>query len=225
MNNYEIETEEYLNHNIRLFQLNLFGATELEHVQVYCGFTQPYGLIVDLGCGIGEMGALIAQVIPTTHTINVTNCKVQCEYMANLNRTFVLADYHNTELPDAIADTVMFNESFGYGDMSNLLKEVSRLLKTNGQLIIKDVTPLDPTIEDPIIPGWDYKVNQTSKLIKTAEENNLHLSLLVHPQVYKTRLDVLSSGKFEEWHSSKTSNIQITDYPASICKFIKIKSK
>lgn len=223
MNNYEIETEEYLSHGIKLFQHNLFGETELEHVHVYCGICAPNGLILDLGCGIGEMGHLISQLIPNTHTINVTNSVVQCEYMTKIQRTNVLVDYHNTNLPSAIADTVMFNESFGYGDIESLLKEASRLLKNKGQLIIKDFSHSKPFLHDSYFKSWEYTVHETSKFITIAEQNSLRLEFIVRPTIKATLNNFFLKSKIGEWHNwQEEKDFILENYIPMLCKFIKI---
>jgi len=223
MNNYDIETQEYLNYGIKLFQYNLFGETELEHAHVYNGICAPNGLILDLGCGIGEMGYLISQLVPNTHTINVTNSIVQCEYMTKMRRTNVLADYHKTELPSSIADTVMFNESFGYGDIEILLKETSRLLKHKGQLILKDFSHAKPYLHNGYFKSWEYTVHQTSKLITVAEQNSLRLEFIVCPTVQVTRSDFFLNSKLGEWHSwEEEKDFIISNYTPMLCKFIKV---
>jgi SAM-dependent methyltransferase len=218
MNNYEIETEEYLEHGVRLFQCGLFGQDELSHVAEYCKLTDPKGLIIDMGCGIGEMGALIKIVRPNTYTIGVTNCEYQLKHMQEAGRDAVLSDYMDTPFKDAVADFVMFNESFGYGDANNSVKEASRLLKPGGTLAIKDYRHGANLTEVEYEPTWDYRFYPPHMLIKIAAENGLALDFYTHPECdYDKCYEFLSKSKLKEWHDADYRQAKTI-----LCRFIKL---
>lgn len=218
MNNYEIETEEYLKHGIRLFQSGLFGRDETSHAAEYCRLTDPKGFIIDMGCGIGEMGALIKYIRPTTNTINVTNCTYQANYMAQLGRKVVLSDFSNTPLDSGVADFVMFNESFGYGDVNSLIKEAGRLLKTNGKLVIKDFRHINNLTTVVYEPTWEYSIYPPQEVINVAAENNLALEFYIHPNFYDDKfIEFLNKSKMAEWH-----NINFRETEIVLYRFVKL---
>lgn len=218
MNDYEVETQEYLKHGVKLFQCGLFGSSEVAHVVEYCRLTNPVGLIVDMGCGIGEMGALIKQIRPSTRTIGVTNCEFQIKYMQSLGREAILSDYSTTPLKDGIADFVMFNESFGYGDVHVLLKEASRLLKPNGVLAIKDYRHGKNILVPEYETTWEYMFYPPQVLIEVAAQNGMELDYYIHPECDNTKCyEFLAKSKLKEWH-----NAEYRDAKTILCRFVKL---
>lgn len=203
MNNYEIETDEYIAYGLNIFQSELFAESERDHAIIYKHYTSVKGLVVDMGCGIGEMGALLELGDDSVSVINVTNSNRQVELMQKLGRNCVLSDFHNTEIKSGIADTVMFNESFGYGDCDRLASESARLLKTGGSLLIKDFSPvkeLDATID---MDSWDYVVHPVSKIINSCEIAGLKMIWAFHPSTFRDRAEnFFKTSKMNQWHDS-----------------------
>jgi SAM-dependent methyltransferase len=218
MNNYEIETEEYLKHGVRLFQCGLFGGSDIAHVVEYCRLANPTGLIIDMGCGIGEMGALIKQIRPLTHTVGVTNCEFQTKYMQELGRDVVLSDYSSTSFKDGVADFVMFNESFGYGDVNELVREASRLLKPGGALAIKDYRHGKNVLTSEYEPTWEYNLHPPQVLIRVAAENGMELDYYMHPDCDNSKCyDFLAKSKLKEWHDA-----DYREAKTILCRFVKL---
>lgn len=201
MNNYDIETSEYLSHGIKLFVCQMMGDDERSHISEYVKIFQPYGTIVDMGCGIGETGELIKEFVPDSNTINITNSAFQINYMARQGRNFVYSDYHNTGLDDGIADCVMFNESFGYGNPEKLMKEASRILKENGYVLFKDFALKEKINETLEIYQWDYVVSPLSKIISSAESAGLKLVFAFNNNYSFERCEkFFHESKMQEWH-------------------------
>lgn len=218
MNNYDMETAEYLSHGIRLFVAHMIGDDERSHIAEYVQIFQPHGTIVDMGCGIGETGALIKEFVPDSQTINVTNSAFQANYMMTNGRYFIQADYHDTGLENGIADCVMFNESFGYGDPEKLMAESSRILKDGGFLLMKEFTPIKNIGSVMEHVGWDHFVYPLSRIISAAEKANLKLVWAFNKNASVERfLNFFFNSKMKEWH-------QNIDFPCNcIClKFVKM---
>jgi ubiquinone/menaquinone biosynthesis C-methylase UbiE len=221
MNNYDVETAEYLSHGIKLFVSQMFGPDEPSHMEAYVKLFQPHGTIIDMGSGIGETGAWIKHFNPSSRTISVTNSKVQASYMRDLGREHVLADFHETGIPDEIADCVMFNESFGYGNPEKLMQEASRILKVNGFLIVKDFTPIENIDKSFEFTGWDFDVHPSSRIISSAEKANLKLVWAFNKDASSDRyVNFFNSSKMKDWHKN-------ISFPGiSTCfKFTKISSQ
>lgn len=222
MNNYDIETEEYLAHGVNLFIKPMLGENEISHMVEYVKIFRPEGLVVDMGCGVGKTGEYIKSMVPNADVINVTNSKYQFDYMVNRGINAVLADYHETGISDFSADFVMFNQSFGYGDPLRLMAEAARILKDGGSLAIYDFAP-NENISSPLnFDGWEYWVYPVSHVINSAEKNNLKVVLAFNSKQYgDAGLAFLeSSKKMREWHKKIV-------FPANaICmKFVKIPQK
>jgi len=219
MNNYDLETNEYLAHGIKLFVSQMFGPDEPSHMEAYVNLFQPYGTIVDMGCGIGETGAWIKKFDPLSRTINVTNSEFQAEYMRDLGREYVLSDFHETGIPDEFADCVMFNESFGYGNPEALMQEASRILKVNGFVFIMDFTPTKNIGESLELTGWDFSLYPSSRIISSAEKANLKLVWAFNKDASNERcIKFFNESRMKEWHK------QVLFPTVSTCfKFIKLE--
>lgn len=196
----------------------MMGDDERSHVAEYVNIFQPYGTIVDMGCGIGETGELIKEFVPDSKTINVTNSSFQAKYMAKNGRQFVHADYHDTGIDDESADCVMFNESFGYGNPELLMQESSRILKNGGFLLMKEFTPIENIDSVMEHSGWDHFVYPLSRIISAAEKANLKLVWAFNKNASVERfLNFFLNSRMKDWHKN-------IDFPCNcVClKFVKM---
>ena len=103
--------------------------------------------VIDYGCGparyianasksVGETGKVIAVDI---HPLAVKDAKRKAEELGLKNVEVVLAKGYDTPLQSGIADVVYALDMFHMIDSTNLfLKELSRLAKDDGLIIIED---------------------------------------------------------------------------------------
>jgi len=204
VNNYEVETDEYLAHGLKLFLCARLGETEKEHSERYhqlVGFKKG-STVVDMGCGIGEMGRLLQKCDETLNVLNVTNSPRQCEIATQLGSHCVVADFHVTGLPSGIAQYVMFNESFGYGNPKQLLQEAARLLNAGGWVVLRDFSPRTP-LEQVHAASWDYKGYPMHEVIAAAAQAKLALLWVKRPRFSYAHFKQFfqSSAKMQKWHS------------------------
>lgn len=136
---YSTQTEAMQRAGLRVFQGAMFDDDEAAHCQtLYRYFGLPQGaFLIDMGCGIGEVCRHFMAIDPTLQCAGVSNEPTQISQIPD-SIEGVLSDFESTPLADGCADAVMFNESFGYGDVRALLHEAERLLKPGGLLCIKD---------------------------------------------------------------------------------------
>lgn len=207
MNNYDFETPEYLKYNLKLFQCWLLSNTEEEHVKIFCGLIQPYGTVIDMGSGVGNMGKMMQEYCSGIEkVINITNSDVQIAHMNNNNLNCIYTDYEYVPLEDETADLIMFNESFGYGNPENLIKESARLLKQNGSLVIKDGSTIVNLNKSSYSDGWGYYIHPTSMVTRLAEENGLKLLALFHPKIFSERwINFMKQSSMKYWHGEEPS--------------------
>jgi SAM-dependent methyltransferase len=211
MNDYEIETAEYLEHGLNLFQCALFGSSEDEHIQRYNEYFKPRGFVIDMGAGIGTMCAGLKAVTPEiTRTLNITSSPTQVAIMRELGRECLLSDYHHIdELSDEVADYVMFNEAFGYGDPTALMQESARLLAPGGRLVVKDFAANRFFTEDILLGGWEYRVYTTQKIITAAANAGLRCDFFVRPIVYMQHWwDFMYKSRMPKWHGQESFDVE-----------------
>ncbi|MFN5348819.1 MAG: class I SAM-dependent methyltransferase [Polaromonas sp.] len=168
---YTVQTEAMQRAGLRVFQGAMFDDDESVHCKtMYEQFGIPTGaLLVDMGCGIGEVSRHFCTLDPTLKCVGVSNEKVQISQLPEMIHG-VLSDFENTPLADDCADAVMFNESFGYGDARALLHEASRLLKPGGLLCIKDFSfdRYTPIVSERL-RAWGYTVHDPDALAAYAQ--------------------------------------------------------
>lgn len=138
-------TEIVLNSGVRIFNGALFGADEREHVDVLLAALNPRegALVLDAGCGVGEMARLMHERRPDLQFLLVNTSKVQLEHCPQeMDR--LLADFHDLPVPDAVADVVIFSFAICQsGDWPRALAEAYRVLKPGGVLFINDMARLE----------------------------------------------------------------------------------
>lgn len=108
---------------------------------------KPRQLILDAGCGTGDIAFEIALRFPDVRIvgINVVLDQLTTTQAFKLkqrveNTSFILQDYSKTAFPDSIFDRVIFCESLAHAfDKKAVLQETKRLLKPEGMVIIADV--------------------------------------------------------------------------------------
>lgn len=122
-----------------VMQIFQFADTDEAHVKKLLALLDPVpnALVLDVGCGVGEVARLMLQDRPDLSFTLVNNNK----YQLSLCRGFeqVNADMHNIPFQDGSFDIVMVNYAIGYADLRPVLDEFRRLLKANGVLFIVDV--------------------------------------------------------------------------------------
>lgn len=167
--NYEAATHAFLDAGMTVFQGAMLAASEADHCRRLYDLFQPTGTVVDLGCGIGGVLAAFAAINPDLELIGVTNSPEQ-QRRGLPGIRIELADMAATGLPDACADLVMFNESFGYAPARQLLDEAARLLRPGGRLAIKDFAF---EAHNPVIGQcerrWGYTVHEPEALALYAQ--------------------------------------------------------
>lgn len=178
--------DHFMANGANLFNATRLAPTEAEHCKIYYDFVNPNpnALIVDLGCGVGEVGAWFQKFDPSLHVLNVVNNDALIERMVSLKRDCINRSMDDTDLPDGIADNVMFNESIGHVPLMAAFKEAARLLKDGGVLTIKDFSITDPMTAELYLHNWDYTISQPAAFAAAAAQSGFSMQALIHPPMF-----------------------------------------
>lgn len=178
--------DHFMANGANLFNATRLAPTEMEHCRIYYDFVQPKpgAIIVDLGCGVGEVGAWFQWFDPSLHVMNVVNDASLIARMTELKRDCINRSMDDTGLPEGMADNVMFNESIGYVPLEAAFKEAARLLKPGGTLTIKDFSITDPQVQKFHLDNWDYTISQPTEFITKAMAAGFSVQALIHPPIF-----------------------------------------
>ncbi len=105
---------------------------------------EPFTYLLDCGCGTAPMISLLHEKYPEKHYtgIDLTPKMIEIAKAKKLpGVSFVLGDCENLPFSDRSFDAVICCESFHhYPDPQAFFNSVSRVLRPNGRLILRDMT-------------------------------------------------------------------------------------
>lgn len=121
----------------------------------------------DFGCGIGKPTLDIAKKF---NRVNFTLINSNLNHLKYIKKTYKLKnfkllkkDYHNTGLKTNSADIIMFSESYSHSyNRVKLLKELKRILKPRGKVLIIDWFAQDTYSKNQ----WDAFVESMSMYLE-----------------------------------------------------------
>jgi SAM-dependent methyltransferase len=104
--------------------------------------------ILDAGCGIGTTLKYLAEKHPDAffNGLNISNRQIQRCHAGNgipKNSELSVASYDDMPYEAGTFDLILFDQSIGYRPLVNTYKEVARVLKTGGKVIVSDMCQID----------------------------------------------------------------------------------
>lgn len=136
---------------VRVFNGALFGDTEAEHIDVLLAILDPSegAMVIDAGCGIGEMARLMAERRPDLQFLLVNTSAAQLA-MCPPEFDQLQADFDDLAgVPDHCADAVIFSFAICHSAFwLTTLAEARRVLKPGGTVLINDMARLAGSNEE-----------------------------------------------------------------------------
>jgi ubiquinone/menaquinone biosynthesis C-methylase UbiE len=165
---------------INVFQIHRMNENEEQHViQLLKLFNPLYdSIVVDAGCGVGGVSALMSKYRPDLNFILLNNSRIQLDLCPDRFHK-INASFDDIPLNSASVDAVMFNYSLGHGLLDVVIPEASRILRKNGILFIYDIASLGNTGPQVVL---EYNAYHPENVILAAEEANLQKDMVFVPK-------------------------------------------
>lgn len=135
----------------RVFQTHKYAGDDAAHVGILLRrFDLPHGaLVLDAGCGIGEVSRLMAEQRPDLSFVMMNLSQHQLAHCPTGPQFFAaLDDCHACKLPDGFVDAAMYSSALCQMDIPVALAEARRVLKPGGVLLINDMVRTHGTPEE-----------------------------------------------------------------------------
>lgn len=126
----------------RVLQTHFYANDDRGQVAYLLEQMQPPqgALVLDAGCGIGEVSRLMADMRPDLAFVLVNVSPYQLSLCPKGEQFLhVLGDCHDMDVNDGAVDAVMFSSALCQMDEQVALAEAARVLKDGGVLLINDM--------------------------------------------------------------------------------------
>ncbi len=125
----------------RIFQTHRYSADDREHVAKLLEVMapRPDAVVLDAGCGIGEVARIMAQMRPdlafflaNISALQLSLCPDGAEFLS------LHCDFHELPLPDGCVAAVMFSSALPQMDEKVALAQAFRVLIPGGVLLVNE---------------------------------------------------------------------------------------
>jgi len=154
-------TDIYVKAGYKVFQSGLHSNDFDKHLEILHArhWQQGSKKVLDAGCGVGAVAKFFASQHPEAEftCLNISTEQIkEGEKTKPDNVTFVEGSYDQMPFDDDTFDFIYFYQSIGYRPLVQTLKEVKRVLKPGGKVLISDMCSLEDP--DPQDATWIHYV-------------------------------------------------------------------
>lgn len=137
----DVATKLALAEGMRVLQTHRYAQDDSEHVSILSKvFALPAGVVVDAGCGLGEVARLMCGMRDDLSFILLNLSELQLSHCPTGEQfTHLIGDIHAMPIADGTTDAVMFNSALCQCDTPVALAESYRVLRPGGILAINDL--------------------------------------------------------------------------------------
>lgn len=170
----------------RVFQTHFFGDSDHEQVSFLLEQLNPAqgSIVLDAGCGIGEVSRLMAEMRPDLSFV-LSNISPYQLSLCPKGEPFLplLGDCHDLDINDASIDAVMFSSALCQMDEDVALSEAARVMRDGGVLLINDMARSDEdggALEHAVAA----RVLQQSELVDSIEAAGFTIDKILTPGLF-----------------------------------------
>lgn len=135
-------TRQAIASGFRILETHKYADSDIEHIRFLQRFMDlpPDAIVVDAGCGIGEVSKLLSEDRPDLmfYLVNLSRYQLSLCPIGDQYAHF-LGDFCDLPLIDGYCDAVIFNSALCQMDIEKALSEAARILKPGGILFINDM--------------------------------------------------------------------------------------
>lgn len=158
-------TVDVMARGIRLFETHRFADTDAGQVKLFHKSLapEPGSLVLDAGCGIGEVSRLMAELDPSLRFVMANISSIQIRHApAGPRFHAVLADLHDLPVAMGCIDAAIYASALCQLDTLPALREAARVIRPGGRLLIVDM------VRDAG-DGWEMEALLGARVLRRAE--------------------------------------------------------
>lgn len=180
-----------------ILQMFFAAPDEAGHVQAlleYGAFAHG-SHILDCGCGTGEMARMLCMLRPD---LRITLLNKSLAQLRHCPVPRLAGDMHALPFLDESFDAVLLCYTLGYGAIAPVFREIRRVLKPGGTLVLADMTSAEDTAGTAILLLLGYKCYPWWRIQQEAARSGLPCLQTASPAYCHPEMEQFASKAIQE---------------------------